>query len=92
MNTEMLEEYRTGSTMLAIAQRHGVGLSDVREVLNDPGLRSAYELGNRKLCGRIHTAKPPADGRAKRQCRKAHCRWRRDGACICVLPRCLHSL
>lgn len=92
MNTEILEEYRTGSTVREISQRHGIDLSEVRAVIEDGKIRCAYELGNRKLCRMIQTATPPADGFARKICSKKSCRWRKDGACVCVLPRCLHSL
>lgn len=92
MEAEILEEYRAGGTMLEISQRHGMDLFDVREILNDKKLRSKYELEVFKLCKKIHTAKPPEDGTVRKRCVKTNCRWRRDGACICVLPRCLHSL
>ena len=92
MEAEILEEYRAGGTMLEISQRHGMDLFDVREILNDKKLLTRYEMDLLKLCRSIHTAQPPEDGFARKRCMKTNCRWRRDGACICVLPRCFHSL
>ena len=92
MEAEILEEYRAGGTMLEISQRHGMDLFDVREIINDKKLRSKYELDVLRLCRKIHTAQPLEDGAARKRCVKTNCRWRRDGACICVLSRCLHSL
>lgn len=92
MEEEILEEYRAGGTMLEISQRHGIDLFDVREIINDKKLRNKYELDVLRLCRKIHTAQPPEDAVSRKRCMKTNCRWRRDGACICVLPRCLHSL
>lgn len=92
MEAEILEEYRAGGTMLEISQRHGMDLFDVREILNDKTLRTQYERDLIKLFRSIHTAKPPEDKVARKRCMKTNCRWRKDGAQLCVLPRCLHNL
>lgn len=77
----ILSLYQEGWAMASIASRLGIGVGEVREVINVNSAR--YRNGLRPLLKRLHRMQPP-----EYLCCHKTCPWRPAPGRKCVLPNC----